>query len=142
MRMRRRWLILPILICIAALLLPSVCFTEDRATVRLARTIYALARDESYDTKLAIGSLVMNRVSSGWFSDDLSEVLSDQQQFPSGERYDDESLRAAHAALSGKRTIDRDALYYQASDATETWDADSLCCSVGNYNFYYTNGND
>ena len=140
--MRRRHLILPILIFTAALLLPSVCFTEDRATVRLARTIYALAKDESYDTKLALGSLVINRVNSGWFSDDLGEVLSDQQQFPAGERYDDESLRAAHAVLAGKRTIDSDALYYQAADTSDPWDEGDLCCSVGNYNFYYTNGND
>ena len=140
--MRKIGLAVILLILMAAWLLPTVCFTEDTDTVRLARTIYALARDESYDTKLALGSLVMNRVSSGWFSDDLSEVLSDQQQFPSGERYDDESLRAAHAVLAGKRTIDSDALYYQAADTSDPWDEGDLCCSVGNYNFYYTNGND
>ena len=139
--MRKVLIAMLALAVLAALLLPSVSFTEDRATIRLARTIYALGRNESYETKLALGSVVMNRVNSGWFPNDLNGVLSDQQQFPAGKRYDDDSLRAAHAVLSGKRTLDTDALYYQAADAPNVWDERTLCRRVGNYNFYYLNGN-
>ena len=139
--MRKVLIAMLALAVLAALLLPSVSFTEDRATIRLARTIYALGRNESYETKLALGSVVMNRVNSGWFPNDLNGVLSDQQQFPAGKRYDDDSLRAAHAVLSGKRTLDTDALYYQAADAPNVWDEETLCRRVGNYNLYYLNGN-
>ena len=140
--MRKALIALLALAVLAALLVPSVSFTEDRATIRLARTIYALGRNESYETKLALGSVVMNRVDSGWFPNDLNGVLSQQQQFPAGRRYDDDSLRAAHAVLSGKRTLNTDALYYQAADAPNAWAETTLCRRVGNYNFYYLNGND
>ena len=45
-----------------------------------------------------------------------------------------------HEVLSGKRVLKSDALYYQAADAAEQWDAADLVASVGNYNFYSWNG--
>ena len=91
--------------------LPSTRYTEDEDTVLLARAIYALGKDESYETKLKLGSVVMNRVENAWFPDDLGEVLSEPQQFPAGSRYDADSLRAAHELISGRRALDGDALY-------------------------------
>ena len=72
---------------------PSVSITEDTAAARLARTIYALAADESYETKLALGSVVMNRVAHPLYPDTLSQVRSQAQQFPCGSR-------CRHAILS------------------------------------------
>ena len=132
------------LLCVAALafvFMPSASYTEDKDTILLARTIYALGKDESYATKLALGSVVMNRVESPWFADDLGDVLHDQQQFPAGSRYDGDSLRAAHALISGKRTLDGNALYYQAADASNPWGDAWRVASVGNYNFYSMSGN-
>ena len=129
-----------VVVLLACMLIPSVSFTEDADTVQLARTIYALGRHESYETKLALGTVVMNRVENAWFDDTLGEVLDEQQQFPAGSRYDDDSLRAAHEVLSGKRVLESSALYYQAADASEQWDAADLVDSVGNYNFYSWNG--
>ena len=43
---------------------PSLGITEDVETVMLAKTLYTLCRDESYDTMLAMGTVVMNRVES------------------------------------------------------------------------------
>lgn len=119
---------------------PSVSFTEDRDTVLLARTIYTLAGRESYETKLAIGTVVMNRVEDGWFPADLGDVLRDQMQFPAGGRYDAESLRAAHAVLGGKRTLSRDVCYYQRADAAEPWGEAWRTDRVGGYNFYVRSG--
>ena len=116
-------------------LTPGVSFTEDRDTVLLARAIYALARNDSYDAKLAIGSVAMNRVESAWFADSLDAVLNEQHQFPIGSRYDAESLSAAHAVLSGRRTLDRDALYYQSLRASQPR-ADRPLAVVGGYAFY------
>lgn len=126
---------------VAFMFVPSVRFTEDRDTIRLARVLYALGKRESYDTKLALGTVVMNRVDNPWFPEDLGAVLSDQQQFPSGTRYDDESLRAAHALLSGKRNLPKTALYYQSIDATQAWGEANRVESEGNYNFYSQSGN-
>ena len=121
--------------------IPSVSFTEDKDTILLARAIYALGKEESYSTKLALGSVVMNRVESAWFADSLGAVLNDQQQFPAGRRYDDESLQAAHDVISGKRTLPEDALYYQAEDASNPWMDTYRVDSVGNYNFFSRSGN-
>ncbi len=125
-----------VLALLACVFIPSVDYTEDRDTVLLARTIYALCRDESYNTKLALGTVVMNRVRSGWFANDLGDVLRDQQQFPAGTRYDDDSLRAAHDVISGRRAIDDAALYYQSANASDPWGNENLVAQVGSYSFY------
>ena len=131
-------IILALLVCA---FLPTAVFSEDRDTVLLAKTIYALGKNESYQTKLALGAVVMNRVESGWFANDLGSVLRDQQQFPAGTRYDDESLRAAHDVLSGRRIIDASALYYQAADASHPWGAENRIAQIGAYSFYTESGN-
>lgn len=133
----RRWIALAVLTAVfaACAFSPDTGFTEDADTVRLARAIYALAREDSYDAKLAIGTLAMNRVDSPWFGDTLGEVLDEQHQFPLGRRYDAESLSAAHAVLAGRRNLDARALYYQSSAATERR-ADAPVQTVGPFSFY------
>ena len=138
--MRKLIALMAVVAALVCALVPSVSFTEDEDTVLLARTIYALGKGESYETKLAIGTVVMNRVENAWFADTLGEVLEEQQQFPAGSRYDDESLQAAHAVLSGARALSSSALYYQSADAAEQWDAEHLVDSVGGYNFYSSDG--
>lgn len=140
MRMRKMLVLMAVVVALVCALVPSVSFTEDEDTVLLARTIYALGKDESYETKLAIGTVVMNRVENVWFADTLGEVLEEQHQFPAGSRYDDESLQAAHAVLSGERTLSASALYYQPLDAAEQWDSADLVETVGSYGFYSDNG--
>ena len=139
--MRRFIAGLIVLVAVAALFVPSVSFTEDADTVRLARVLYALGKTETYETKLALGTVVMNRVENPWFANDLGEVLGDQQQFPAGSRYDGDSLRAAHAVLSGKRTLPGSALYYRAADASFAWGDANRVDSVGGYSFYSDSGN-
>ena len=132
----KRWIAcLALAALLACALTPGVRFTEDRDTVLLARAIYALARNDSYETKLAIGTVAMNRVDSVWFEDTLAGVLNEQHQFPIGSRYDAESLRAAHAVLSGRRALSPDALYYQSLAASQPR-ADAPLATVGGYAFY------
>ncbi len=137
----RRWLALAVLTALVVCMLPNISFTEDRDTVLLARTIYALGKNESYETKLALGTVVVNRVKNAWFADSLAEVLTEQHQFPAGSRYDSESLDAAHAVLSGKRALDASALYYQPVDASEPWDDTFYLETVGGYRFFCGDGN-
>ena len=84
--MRRLILALVTLALGVCIFLPSTRYTEDEDTVLLARAIYALGKDESFETKLKLGSVVMNRVENAWFPDDLGEVLSEPQQFPAALR--------------------------------------------------------
>ena len=132
----RKWIaILAVMALLGCVLVPGVSFTEDRSTVLLARAIYALARDASYDAKLAIGSLAMNRMDSVWFEDTLDGVLNEQHQFPIGSRYDSECLAAAHAVLSGRRTLAADAVYYQSLSAAQPR-ADAPLAVIGGFAFY------
>lgn len=138
--MRRIMVLMALAAMLAMMLVPTVSFTEDRDTVLLAKTIYALGKNESYETKLALGTVVMNRVENAWFGDTLGEVLEEQHQFPAGSRYDADSLKAAHAVLSGERTLSRAALYYQALDTVQPWNSADLVETVGGYGFYSSNG--
>ena len=132
----RKWIaLLALAALLACALVPNVSFTEDKNTVLLARAIYALARNDSYDAKLAIGTVAMNRLDSVWFADDLGGVLNEQHQFPIGSRYDAESLRAAHAVLSGRRVLKPEALYYQSLAASQPR-SDAPLAVVGGFAFY------
>ena len=132
----RKWIaIIAVAALLVCALVPGVSFTEDRDTVLLARAIYALARDASYDAKLAIGTVAMNRKDSVWFDDTLDGVLNEQHQFPIGSRYDAESLAAAHEVLSGRRTLAPDALYYQSPAASHPRD-DKPVSEVEGFRFY------
>ena len=132
----RKWIaLLALAALLACALVPNVSFTEDKNTVLLARAIYALARNDSYDAKLAIGTVAMNRLDSVWFADDLGGVLNEQHQFPIGSRYDAESLAAAHEVLSGRRTLAPDALYYQSPAASHPRD-DKPVSEVEGFRFY------
>ena len=120
-------LLLFLLALCACAAIPAAGFTEDTATVRLAKTIYTLAGSEDYDTKLAIGTVIMNRVESAWYPDTLEGVLDQQQQFPCGSRYDRESLAAAHDILSGVRSFNESVIAYQHKDASAPRDEADKC---------------
>ena len=95
--------------------MPVYGLSEDKNTVQLARVIYAVARNDSYEAKLALASVAMNRVNNPWFPNTLEEVLAEKHQFPAGQTYDDESLKAAHAIVTGKVTIDSDMVQWSSS---------------------------
>ena len=125
-------------VCICVMIPSTHSYTEDTATVRLAQTIYAIAGNEDYDTMLAVGTVIMNRVDSPWYPNTLDGVLTQQQQFPCGTRYDADSLAAAHEVLAGERTLTADAIAFQAKDASAPRGDADKCGESGNYNFYTT----
>ena len=132
-------------VCIAllflAVVLPSLTFTEDQETVLLARAVYAVARDESYETKLAVASAALNRVDDPWHPNTLRGVLEEKHQFPVGNYYDADSLRAAHEALAGRRSLPADVMYFQSTGAQNRWEDTWLYKTVGGLSFYTRDGN-
>ena len=121
---------------LAILILPTLGLTEGADTIRLAKTLYLLGRDESYETLLDLGTVVMNRVDSPWYPDTVMGVLNQPQQFACGTLYDDESLRAARAVMMGARTLPADVVCYGALDATHPLREDTLFTTSGGYGFY------
>ena len=132
--MRRGIVLLLSMVALFAVCFGGTSYTEDGESIELAKVLYACAKTESYDTKLALGTVVMNRVADSRFPDTLSENLSDQMQFPAGTRYDEESLAAAQEVLGGTRTLSASLVYYRAVDAGESWG--TADAQVGGYLFY------
>ncbi len=122
----------------ALLILPGLGLTEGDDTISLARTLYTLGRDEDDATLLMLGSVIMNRVDSPWFPDSVGEVLGEPHQFPHGMLYDERCLQTARALMMGKRTLDRDVVYFVHVEETEHFSAASTqeYAVSGSYVFY------
>ncbi|WP_175639177.1 cell wall hydrolase [Metabacillus schmidteae] len=94
----------------------------------LARIVRAEAQTEPFEGKVAVASVVLNRVDSPKFPDTIKDVIYQSGQFQpvsNGEinkPADKESRRAVFAALSDMRKIAKDALFFYNPDiATNRW---------------------
>lgn len=96
----------------------------------LARLIMAETESQPYEAKVAVGSVVMNRVKSGLFAPTISGVINQKigqyYQFTPVENgwinrpANDECIRAAKEALTGVDTTDGSIWYYDDS-TTNQW---------------------
>ena len=121
---------------VALLVLPGLGLTEGDDTIQLARTIYTLGRDESYETKLMIGTVVMNRVENPWYPDTIREVLGQPHQFPHGTLYDDQSLQAAREVMMGRRELPAAVVEVKAVETGNNELDEKLYTVSGSYGFY------
>lgn len=113
----------------------------------LSRIISAESQGESWEGKLAVGNVVLNRVKSPDFPDTIYGVIFDDRwggQFEpvrNGTVYNDptpESVRAAEACLNGV-TVVEDGLYFLAPALTENhWIMDNrtYITTIGVHWFY------
>ena len=88
-----------------------------QAEILLASVINSEASGESYQEKLRVGNVVLNRVRSSYYPDNLYDVIYQRKQFsgvcgklfryiPNGDRGDIESVQAARALLCGERVLE------------------------------------
>lgn len=113
----------------------------------LSRIIHAEARGESMQGKLAVGSVVMNRVKSAGFPGTVYGVIFDRNggvQFTpvaNGEIYktpDADSIEAAKRCLDGERVSSTILFFINADIAESFW----ICANrryvmtIGNHDFY------
>ena len=114
----------------------------------LARIIHAESAGESYTGKVAVGSVVMNRVNSNQFPNTIYNVIFEYfQNIPQfcpvqeGRIYNTpnaDSLRAAEEAYFGKKPVG-DALYFfNPKKAAGTWIVNNrqYVTAIGNHAFY------
>ena len=106
-------------------------YTEEELDL-LARLIYSEGGGESYDTKLKIGSVVMNRVEDPYFPDTIREVIYQESQFSVtiieldgvimiDRPADEESYRAAKEVLDYGSVLPSDVQVFYAYYCTESW---------------------
>ena len=114
----------------------------------LSRIICCEAKSESLTGKIAVGNVVLNRVRSSEFPDDVEGVVFDSRygviQFSpvaGGNIYndpDDESVAAAKLCLEGVSVSDRIIYFMNPAISTTTWISDNrdLVVTIGNHSFY------
>ena len=113
----------------------------------LSRIISAEAEGESFTGKLAVGTVVLNRVRSSEFPNTVYGVIFDRKngvQFTpvaNGEIYgkpDSESIAAAKACLEGNTLRDDILFFMNASIAESYWISSTrrYVTSIGNHDFY------
>ncbi|MBR7033965.1 MAG: cell wall hydrolase [Clostridia bacterium] len=113
----------------------------------LSRIISAEAEGEPFEGKLAVGTVIMNRVASGDYPDTIYGVIFDAQngvQFTpagSGTVYcepGEESVRAAKMCLEGYRTRDDIMFFMNESLAESLWIKNNraFAVSIGKHDFY------
>ena len=93
----------------------------------LARTIYGEARGESFEGKVAVAAVVLNRVESGQYGNSIREVIFQMGAFSavSDGQYnlqpDDASYEAAREALNGSDPTSGAIYFWNPNTATDSW---------------------
>jgi len=87
----------------------------------LAKLVQVEAGNESYEGKLAVASVVMNRVSSDNFPDTVKDVIYAPHQFPPATnglldkaKASEDCIKAAKAALSGENNVPGAVYFFNA----------------------------
>ncbi|MBD8067915.1 cell wall hydrolase [Bacillus sp. PS06] len=109
----------------------------------LARIVRAEAQTESFEGKVAVAAVVLNRVESPQFPNTIREVIYQPRQFQPvangqiNKPADKESIRAVQAALSDMRNIVQDSLFFYNPDiATSRWlDSRATTVVIGQHVF-------
>lgn len=113
----------------------------------LSRIISAESRGEPMAGKIAVGTVVMNRVKSSMYPDTIYDVIFDKKfgtQFTpvaSGTIYNEptqESVEAARRVLAGERTDSRILFFVNEKIAATNWISKNrtYILTIGNHKFY------
>lgn len=93
----------------------------------LARLIHAESRGESYTGQVAVGAVILNRVSSKKFPDSIRKVIYAPGQFCTvrdgqiNRKPDATAYKAAQAALQGQDPTGGAVYFYNPAKATSRW---------------------
>lgn len=122
----------------ALLLCSALCYTEAETDL-LARLIEAEAGGEEYEGKLAVGTVVMNRVEDGRWGDTVTRVIRAKGQFARPKRKaSGDSVKAAKAVLDGERNLPSFVLFFQQAKVKRFYG--EWYCTIGCHNFYGDGG--
>ncbi len=116
---------------------------SDREKDLLARIIYAEARGESLEGKIAVGATVINRKNSTQFPNSIEEVIFEPGQFCAAgnstfnSSVTSKSIKAAEDALSGKDPSRGSLFFVNRKKSSATWfDTLSFTSRIGDHWFY------
>jgi N-acetylmuramoyl-L-alanine amidase len=109
----------------------------------LARLVRAEAESEPYAGKVAVATVVLNRVDSSEFPNSISSVINQSGQFSPvtngqiNKPADSDSIKAVNEALSWNRSLGAGSLFfYNPKTATSRWlDSRPTTLVIGNHVF-------
>ena len=116
---------------------------NDKEFELLARLIHGEARGERYIGQVAVGAVILNRVLSPYFPNDIREVIYQPGQFSpvsNGQinlRPNRTSYRAARAALEGQDPTRGACYFYNPRTAANKWwfESREVVVKIGNHVF-------
>lgn len=108
----------------------------------LSRAIYAEAGNQTMQGRIAVGTVILNRVAAPAFPNTIEEVIFAPHQFSpvaNGTIYrdpDEDSIVAAKLCLDGVKEAD-DCLYFNVTNMRSWADRSrTYYCTIGGHNFY------
>jgi N-acetylmuramoyl-L-alanine amidase len=124
---------------------PAVSISNEEKDL-FARLVEAEAKGESYEGKVAVATVVLNRVDSTEFPDTISGVINEVvgnayafspvQNGKINEPASDESIRAVEEALTRQDRLNDCIYFYNPDIATDTWiTTREVVKTVGNHVF-------
>lgn len=122
---------------------PATTGTYDEEDLYwLSRAIYAESGNQPMAGRIAVGTVILNRVADPAFPNTVKEVIFTPGQFSpvsNGTIYltpDHDSIIAAMLCLDGAKEAD-DCLYFNVTSIYSWADvARTYCCTIGDHNFY------
>lgn len=121
----------------------ALYLVTDEDAELMARLVYAEARGESLEGKIAVAAVVLNRVRSSKFPNSIYEVIYQPGQFTPVERNQlptqaDETCReAVTRALQGEDPTGGALFFYNPSTTRnrQFWETRRVIKQIGNHNF-------
>ncbi|WP_353961058.1 cell wall hydrolase [Neobacillus sp. CF12] len=124
---------------------PAVTISNEEKDL-FARLVEAEAKGESYEGKVAVATVVLNRVDSPEFPNTVTEVIhevvgdayafSPVQNGEINEPASDEAIQAVEEALTRQDTLNDSVYFYNPEIATDTWiTTREVVKTVGNHVF-------
>ncbi|MBS7316601.1 MAG: cell wall hydrolase [Clostridiaceae bacterium] len=124
----------------------TLSYTQDEL-FWLARIIFAEARGESMEGKIAVANTILERVKSDEFPNTIYGVIFDDQYcvqyepVSNGTIYntpDEDSYEAARRALEGEKAVENCLYFFNPAKASSNWIAQNrtYVTTIGNHVFY------
>jgi len=113
----------------------------------MAQVVYCESRGEEFDGKVAVASVILNRLVSDKFPDTVAEVIFQPNAFSCindgkiNVKPDDDSYKAVYKALSGTDPTSDSTFFYNPAIATSAWTnkiSKKDTVKIGNHIFFKT----
>lgn len=134
----KRFLYLAAAWLLFALLLGIFFATRADASDLIAQVVYEESRGESYAGQVAVAEVILNRVKSPWWPDNVKDVIYQPNKFalPCG-KSDASTEQAAQQAVQGSDIVQGAQYFYNPAQCSPEWADDyEFVRSIGNHDFY------